>query len=74
MLRVPLLNAGLVAFPSAEPCRVALFPTDQADVSVALVEKDLDQLLAVLRLILMNRADVVSGIRRCFIDICIRRD
>ena len=67
---VPLLNACLVAFPSAEPGRVALLPADQADVAVALVQKDLDQLLAVLRLVLVDSAHIVSGISCCLVDVC----
>ena len=59
MILVPLVNTGLVAFPSAEPCRIALLPADQTDVSAALVKQDVDQLLTVLRLVLMNSADII---------------
>ena len=42
MLCVPFLNASFVAFPSAKPGSVALLPADQTDVSVALVQKNLN--------------------------------
>ena len=69
MILVPLVNTGLVAFPSAEPCRITLLPADQTDVSAALVKQDVDQLLAVLRLVLMNSADIVIGSLSQIIDI-----
>ena len=70
MLFVPLFYASLVSFPSAEPCSVALLPADETDVSVALVEKDLNQLLAVFRLVLVYSTDVIWGIGSCLEDVC----
>ena len=70
MLFVPLLYASLVSFSSAEPCSIALLPADETDVSVALVEKDLNQLLAVFRLVLVNSSNIVWGVGSCLEDIC----
>ena len=70
MLSIPLFYAGLVTFPSAEPCSIALLPADETDISVALVEKDLYQLFAVLRLVLVNSTDIIWGICSCLEDIC----
>ena len=69
MVRVPVLDAGLVAFPAAEPGRVALLPADEADVAAALVKEDLDEPLAVLYLVLMHSADVVRGLERLRVDV-----
>ena len=69
MRGVPFFYAGLVAFPSAKPCSVALLPADQTDVPVTLFDQDVDQVLAVLGLVLMNRADEVLGICSCLLDL-----
>ena len=69
MCCVPLFYARLITFPAAKPCGVALLPADQADVAVALVDQDLNQFLAVLGLILVNRADVILGIGSGLVDV-----
>ncbi len=69
MRGVPFFYAGLVAFPSAKPCSVALLPADQTDVPVTLFDQDVDQVLAVLGLVLMDRAYEVLGICSCLIDL-----
>ena len=69
ILFIPLVNSGLIAFPSAKPCRVTLLPADEADVSAALVKKNVHKLLTVLRLVLMDRTDIVIRSRRQLIDI-----
>ncbi|OQA25199.1 MAG: hypothetical protein BWY61_01055 [Firmicutes bacterium ADurb.Bin354] len=70
MSTVPLFYTSLVAFPSSEPCSITLFPTYKTDISVALIKKDLNKLLAVLRLVFVNRTYIVGRINSCFIDIC----
>ena len=69
MVGVPFLDASFVAFPTAEPGSVALLPADEADVTAALVETDLDELLAVLYFVLMDSADVVRGFDRLLVDV-----
>ena len=70
MLSIPLFYACLISFPSSEPCSIALLPADETDISVALVEKDLNQLLAVFRLVLVNSSNIVWGVGSCLEDIC----
>ena len=69
MAGVPVFDASLVAFPAAEPRRVALLPADEADVAAALVQKDLHELLAVLDFVLMHSADVVRGLHGLVVDV-----
>ena len=69
MFLIPFLYAGLIAFPSAKPCSITLFPADQSDISVTLIEQNLNQLLTVFRFILVNCSHIICRISCCLINI-----